>query len=290
MSDSEEEEVVESEGEEEEEEQQRKIEEEEVVREDGGEEDLETEDDSLRNFSAGGELEMYSADINDSSHTLQRVDSHAMSENKSDDEYQFKSDSYSDLESDDAAEELEPYKMSNAVSSEQQSYLMDVEALANVHHSNTEGHGLQLEAPVSVDNESSDEFLSASSGDEETFSLLLEQSRTVKEAHQTETALVHGAMHVSTEAVSTITPEVIQKQPATDLVHHQIPDAEDTLEQVIDVPEQTEAVKNVRQPGIMSEQVEMCRSVWVEETPPSTQLPGSSTAGSVKTPSNTMQG
>ena len=288
MSDSEEEEVVESEGEEEEEEQQREIEEEEAVREDGGEEDLETEDDSLRNFSAVGELETYSADIDDSSHTLQREDSHAISENKSDDEDLFKSDS--DLDSDDAAEELEPYKMSNAVSSEQQSYLMNVEAPTNVHLCNTEGHGLQLENLVGVDNESSDEFLSASSGDEETFSLLLEQSQTVKEAHQTETALVHGAMHVSTEAESTITQEVVQKQPATVLVHHQIQDAEDTLEQVIDVPEQTEAVKNVRQPDIMSEQVEMCRSVWVEETPPSTQLPGSSTAGSVKTPSNTMQG
>lgn len=288
MSDSEEEEVVESEGEEEEEEQQRKIEEEEVVREDGSEEDLETEDDSLRNFSAGGELEMYSADIDDSAHTLQREDSHAISENKSDDEYQFKSDS--DLESDDVAEELEPYERSNTVSSEQQSYLMDVEAPANVHHSNTEGHGLQLEDPVGVDNESSDEFLSASSGDEEMFSLLLEQSRTVKETHQTETALVHGAMHVSTEAESTITQEVVQKQPATVLVHHQIQDAEDTLEQVIDVPEQTQAVKNVRQPDIMSEQGEMCRSALVEEPPPSTLMPGSSTAGSVKTPSDTMQG
>ena len=259
-----------------------------MVREDGSEEDLETEDDSLSNFCAGGELEMYSADIDDSAHTLQREDSHAISENKSDDEYQFKSDS--DLESDDAAEELEPYKRSNAVSSEQQSYLMDVEALVNVHHSNTEGHGLQLENPVGVDNESSDEFLSASSGDEEMFSLLLEQSRTVKETHQTETALVHGAMHVSTEAESTITQEVVQKQPATVLVHHQIQDAEDTLEQVIDVPEQTEAVKNVRQPDIMSEQGEMCRSALVEEPPPSTLMPGSSTAGSVKTPSNTMQG
>ena len=288
MSDSEEEEVVESEGEEEEEEQQREIKEEEADREDGDEEDLESEDDSLKSFSAGGELEMYSVDIEGSSHTLQREDSHAISENKSDDEYQFKLDS--DLESDDAAEGLEPYKMSNAVSSEQQSYLLDLEAPGNVHHSNTEGHGSELENLAGVDNESSDEFLSATSGDEETFSLLFEQSRTVKEAYQTETALVHGAMHVSTEAESTITQEVVQKQPATDLVHHQIQDAKDTLEQVIDVPEQTEAVKNVRQPGIMSEQVEMCRSVWVEETPPSTQLPGSSTAGSVKTPSNTMQG
>ena len=288
MSDSEEEEVVESEGEEEEEEQQREIEEEEAVREDSGEEDLETEDDSLRNFSAGGGLEMYSADIEGSSHTLQREDSHAISENKSDDEYRFKSDS--DLEIDDAAEELEPYKMSNAVSSGQQSYLMDVEAPTNVHHSNAEGHGLQLENPAGLDNESSDEFLSASSGDEETFSLLLEQSRTVKEAHQTETVLVHGAMHVSPEAESTIIQEIIQKQPATDLIHHQIQDAEDTLEQVIDVPEQTEAVKNVRQPDIMSEQGEICRSALVEETPPSTQMPESSTAGSVKTPSNTMQG
>ena len=288
-SDSEEEEIVESEEVEEEEEQQKENEEEEALAEHVSEEDLETvsddsfEEDGRLNISGRSPSGTETGGTEDSalSVTLQREDSHAISEYKSDDEYQFRSDS--DLGSDDAAEEHELFKMSEAVSSAQHSSSMDLQAQyspTDVHHSITGGHVPELDSPVGLDDVSDDEFLSASSGDEEMFDLL-EQSQTVQETHQTEIVPVQE---------TTVTQAVIQKQLATDLPCHQIQDSEDTLEQVIDLPEQTQAGMSVRQSKTSSEQGEMRRSVWVEEAPPSAQLPGPSPTSSVKTTSSTMQG
>ena len=181
--------------------------------------------------------------------TLQREDSHTISEYTSEDEYQFEADN--DSGSDSATEE--PFKIS----------------------------------PLGLNNDSADEFLSASSGEEELFGLL-KQSQAVKETHQTETVSVQGVMHVSPGEESRVTQEVTQKQSATDLLHHQIQDTEDTLEQVIDLPEQTQAAQKVSQSKSLSVQDEMQSSAWVEEAPPSAQLPGPSPAAGITTPSITM--
>ena len=260
-SDSEEEEVVEPEKEMEEEEQQKKTENEERLVECSSEKDLEqvsddeeagrsspeTGDDSSRNWAADGLLEMHGADITKedsaSSVTLQREDSHTISEYKSEDEYQFEPDN--DSGSDSATEE--------------------------------------------PNNDSADEFLSASSGDEELFALH-RQSQAMKETHQTESVLVQELMRVPPGEESRVTRQVTQKQPATDLPHHQFQDTEDTLEQVINLPEQTQAVQNVSQSKTLSVQGEMQSSAWVEEASPSAQLPGLSPAAGITTPSITIQG
>ena len=267
-SDSEEEEVLESEEEKEEEVQQKENEKEEGLVEYDSEEDLEefsddnleeagrlnvpgrsrpeTGDESSRNWSADGKMEMHGADITKkdsaSSLTLQREDSHTISEYKSEDEYQFESDN--DSGSDSA---------------------------------------------LGLNNDSADEFLSTSSGDEELFGLH-RQSQVMKEAHQTGSVSVQGVMHVSPRKESRVTQEVTQKQLAADLVHHQIQDTEDTIEQVIDRPEQTQAAQKVSQSKSLSVQDEMQSSDWVEEAPPSAQLPGPSPAAGITTPSITMHG
>lgn len=251
-----------------------------------------TGDGSLRNWSADGQLDMYGADITQESKdptssltTVNQQGEDGLISGEYESEEDFQSASDNDSGSDDSIEErLKMYKVvygqqSYSVDTRAQSILPSQSSVPNDHQSVTGDHFPELE---SHEDEASDEFLSASEGDEESFDPH-GQSLVVKEGNQTEIVSVQGAD-------ARVTQDITQKQPATDLPHHQFQDTEDTLEQVINLPEQTQAVQNVSQSKTLSEQSDRQSSVWVEEAPPSAQLPGPSPAASIRTPSITMQG
>lgn len=261
----------------------------------------ESGDNSSRNWDADEEMKMYDVDIaketvadrqvlEDSASSSTAVqqegqDSLTIAEYESEDAYQ--SASGNDSESDDSDEER--YSMYNTVSAHQShSRLPSQSSIPQVHQSVTGYHG--PESFAGLDNDSANEFLSASEGDEELIGPH-EGSLAVKGGHQTETVSIQGAVHVSAAgAEATLAHEVAQKQLATDLPHHQNEDTEDTLEQVINLPEHAQDVKDVSQGKPLSEQEDMPSSAWIEEASPSAQLPGPSPAANIQTPSSTMEG
>lgn len=201
-------------------------------------------------------------------------------------EYKFQSASDNGSGSDDSTEEH--FQMYNTVFAPQ-SYSLDTQAQAMLplQSSLPSVHPRVIgESPVVSESDSADEYLSASEDDEESFGVH-EQSQAMKKDLQI--VSVGEATYVSAGLEPSVTQEVTQKQPATDLPRHQFQDTEETLEQVIKLPEQAEALADVSQGKTVSEQEEVHSSDQVEENPLSTQLPGPSPAAGIKAPCSTIQ-